>query len=115
VIGVDRSAELLSIVREALTNIARHARASRAELVVEPDPAIAGLEIVIADNGGGFDPAAPRDLGHQGLRNMRTRAVGIGATLLIDSRPGAGTRIIVRVPGARADDDVASPDETAGD
>jgi len=109
-IGVDRIAELLSITREALSNIARHARATRAELIVEPDPTIAGLEIVIADNGMGFDPAAPRGLGHQGLRNMRTRAISIGATLLVDSHPGAGTRIIVRVPGAPSDDDQLSND-----
>ena len=113
VIGADRTAELLSIAREALSNIARHARATRAELCIEPDPEIAGLEIVIADNGTGFDPAATRSLGHQGLRNMRTRAVGIGATLLVDSHPGAGTRIIVRVPGARSDDE-ESADDIAG-
>jgi signal transduction histidine kinase len=111
VIGPDRIAELLAIAREALSNIARHARATRAELVVEPDPEIAGLEIVIADNGVGFDTTAPRGLGHQGLRNIRTRAISIGATIVVDSRPGAGTRIIVRVPGARSED----VDEPAGD
>ncbi|HYN47861.1 MAG TPA: GAF domain-containing sensor histidine kinase [Candidatus Nanopelagicales bacterium] len=110
VIGADRTVELLAIAREALSNIARHARATRAEITVEPDPDVAGVEIVVADNGTGFDPAAPRGVGHQGLRNMRTRAISIGATLLVDSRPGAGTRIIVRVPGARTADD----DEIAG-
>jgi signal transduction histidine kinase len=110
-IGADRTAELLSITREALSNIARHARATRAELIVDPDPSIAGLEIVIADNGSGFDPAASRGLGHQGLRNMRTRAVSIGATLLVDSHPGAGTRIIVRVPGAASDEDEPADDQ----
>ncbi len=109
-IGADRTSELLSIAREALSNIARHARATRAELTVDPAPSIAGLEVVIADNGTGFDPAAPRSLGHQGLRNMRTRAISIGATLLIDSHPGAGTRIIVRVPGAQSDEDENSDD-----
>jgi signal transduction histidine kinase len=109
-IGAERTAELLSIAREALSNIARHARATRAELTVDPDPTIAGLEIVISDNGTGFDPAASRGLGHQGLRNMRTRALAIGATLLVDSHPGAGARIIVRVPGARSDEDEPSDD-----
>jgi signal transduction histidine kinase len=111
VIGPDRIAELLAIAREALSNIARHARATRAEIAVEPEPEIAGLQIVIADNGVGFDPAAPRGLGHQGLRNIRTRAISIGATVQVESRPGAGTRIIVRVPGARSE----SADELAGD
>jgi signal transduction histidine kinase len=112
-IGADRTSEVLSIAREALSNIARHARATRAELTVEPEPEIAGLEIVIADNGTGFDPAAPRGLGHQGLRNMRTRAISIGATLVVDSQPGAGTRIIVHVPGARSEDEEPA-DELAG-
>ncbi len=112
-INPDRTTELISIAREALSNIARHARATRAEITVEPEPEIAGLEIVIADNGTGFDPAVPRDLGHQGLRNMRTRAISIGATLLVDSQPGAGARIIVHVPGARSDDGEPS-DEAAG-
>jgi signal transduction histidine kinase len=110
VIGPDRTVELLSIAREALSNIARHARATRAEITVEPDPEIAGVEVVVADNGTGFDPAAPRGIGHQGLRNMRTRAISINATLLVDSHPGAGTRIIVRVPGSRTADE----DELAG-
>jgi signal transduction histidine kinase len=110
IIGPDRTVELLAIAREALSNIARHARATRAEITVEPDPEIAGVEIVVADNGTGIDPAAPRGIGHQGLRNMRTRAISIGATLLVDSHPGAGTRIIVRVPGART----AAEDELAG-
>jgi signal transduction histidine kinase len=105
VIGPDRTVELLAIAREALSNIARHARATRAEISVEPDPEIAGVEIVVADNGTGFDPGAPRGIGHQGLRNIRTRAISIGATLLVDSHPGSGTRIIVRVPGARTADE----------
>jgi signal transduction histidine kinase len=110
IIGPDRTVELLAIAREALSNIARHARATRAEITVEPDPEIAGVEIVVADNGTGIDPAAPRGIGHQGLRNMRTRAISIGATLLVDSHPGVGTRIIIRVPGART----AAEDELAG-
>jgi signal transduction histidine kinase len=103
IIGPDRIAELLAITREALSNIARHARATRAEIAVEPEPEIAGLRIAIADNGIGFDPAAPRGLGHQGLRNIRTRAISIGATIQVESAAGSGTRIIVRVPGARSD------------
>lgn len=111
IIGPDRIAELLAITREALSNIARHARATRAEISVEPEPEIAGLRIAIADNGVGFDPAAPRGLGHQGLRNIRTRAISIGATIQVESAAGSGTRIIVRVPGAPSD----TVEEPAGD
>ena len=95
-LGPDRTLELLTISREALSNIARHARASRATIRVSGDPG--GLDLEIADNGVGFDTNAPRSLAHQGLRNIRARAIGIGATPIVDSEPGAGTRIILRVP-----------------
>jgi signal transduction histidine kinase len=110
IIGPERTAEILLIAREAFSNIARHARATRAELTVEPDPELAGLRIVIADNGTGFDSTAGHGLAHQGLRNMRTRALSIGAQLILDSRPGSGARIIVRVPGARTESDEPAED-----
>ncbi|MCU0483033.1 MAG: GAF domain-containing sensor histidine kinase [Chloroflexi bacterium] len=99
-LGAERTLELLTISREALSNIARHARATRAtiRLAGRPD----GLDLEIADNGVGFDTREPRSLGHQGLRNIRARAIGIGATPLVDSEPGAGTRIILRVPHSLA-------------
>ncbi len=93
-----RTLELLSIAREALSNIARHAKATRAEITVMREADDNGLVLEIADNGKGFDPVAPRGLGHQGIRNIRGRASGIGATLAIDSTPGVGTRIILNVP-----------------
>ncbi len=88
--------QLLQIAREALSNIARHAKASRASIAV----ALEGekLRLVVADNGRGFDLSVPRDAGHQGLRNMADRATELGGELAIDSTPGAGTRIIVTLP-----------------
>ena len=54
--------------------------------------------MTIADNGVGFDPADVVKIGHQGLANTRERATKVSGTVTIDSRPGAGTRVIVRVP-----------------
>lgn len=88
--------QLLQIAREALSNIARHAKASRASVSVAVEGGVLGL--VVADNGRGFDPSLPRDAGHQGLRNMADRAAELGGELTIESAPGAGTRIIVRLP-----------------
>ncbi len=105
----DRASDLLLIAREALSNVARHASASRAALVLARDDA--ELVLVIDDNGRGFDPATiagPDALGrHQGLTNMRDRAVGMGGTFAIERPDGPGTRIIVRVP--------ASSDAASGD
>lgn len=95
------TSQLLAIVSESLSNIVRHSRATRAslELTARHDGT---WELTIEDNGIGFDPADVVKLGHQGLANTRGRAAGIGGTLVIDTQPGAGTRVVVRVPD-RAD------------
>ena len=54
-----------------------------------------GLTVAVRDNGRGFDPAAVAALGHQGLRNMRSRAAGIGAMMDIISAEEQGTEIRV--------------------
>jgi signal transduction histidine kinase len=88
------TADLLGIASEALSNVARHAQAARVWVdVVEDD----GLTLSIADDGVGIKPGGAA-LGHQGLRNMRTRAERLGATLDIHSEPGAGTRVVVHIP-----------------
>lgn len=91
-----RIRELLSIVREALSNAARHANAGAAHVSVQQ--AGEALQLVARDDGAGFDPDAVRDDRHHGLGNMRRRADQLGGTLQVESRPGAGTRIIVTVP-----------------
>jgi signal transduction histidine kinase len=108
-LSLDRSSDLLYITREALSNVARHAGASRAALVLAEDGP--DLILVVEDNGRGFDPAAvpgPDTQGrHQGLTNMHDRAVGMGGAFAIERPDGPGTRIIVRVP--------ASSDAASGD
>jgi len=56
-----------------------------------------GLRIVIEDNGCGFD-RPPEDALADGLRNMRQRMDEIGGRCLIQSRPGAGTEIVIEMP-----------------
>ena len=90
-------AHLLAIASESLSNVVRHSRASRATLELT-DRTAGTTELTIEDNGIGFDPGGVVKLGHQGLANTRERAARIGGTVAIDSHPGAGTRIIVRVP-----------------
>ena len=88
--------ELLSIAREALSNVARHAQASRArvELAIDDD----ALQLVVVDNGRGMpdQPVSGRD--HLGIGNMRDRARALGGELRIEREPSLGTRIIVTVP-----------------
>jgi signal transduction histidine kinase len=86
---------LLRIAREALANAARHARASRIDLVLENTPG--GLRLVVSDDGVGFDPAQPHP-GHFGLQGMRERSLKIGARFALETRPGAGSRVTVDLP-----------------
>lgn len=94
--------ELLQLVREALSNVGRHARASRAEVLI--DRVGDDLRLEVRDNGVGFDPASVTSGRHHGLVNVRDRAAAAGGRLEIDSRPGAGTRLIVHIPIPSADE-----------
>jgi len=99
-VSPEHGAELLQLVRESLSNAARHAHPRH--LVVTFRPEDGGATLVVSDDGVGFDPSGVVAAGHQGLANMRARAAAIGATMEIESTLGRGTRIIVAVP-SRAD------------
>ena len=88
------------LVQEAVGNALRHARARvvRVTLRDEPD----ALRLVVEDDGVGFDPAAvsrsARRGEHLGLLGMTERVRGAGGTIDFESRPGAGSRVVVRIP-----------------
>jgi signal transduction histidine kinase len=82
------------LVQEALNNVVKHARARRAEAVVEQRDAT--VEIAIRDDGAGFDPSA-RTRGF-GLVGMRERVELAGGELALDSGPGRGTTVRARIP-----------------
>jgi PAS domain S-box-containing protein len=83
---------LYRLCQEGLNNIAKHAGASRVDILLQYVPS--GIELRIRDDGRGFDPqkALP---GHYGLSMMHERAAAIGATLSISSQPGIGTKIFI--------------------
>jgi signal transduction histidine kinase len=84
------------IVQESLNNIGRHASASRAEVSVRRD---AGrLSLRVSDDGCGFDPARPRKPQSLGLAGLRERVLILKGELSIDSAPGRGTAVEVRLP-----------------
>ncbi len=84
------------IVQEALQNVMKHAQASRVELALRADAGV--VTLTITDNGVGFDPASTRGPTAYGLDGMHERASLLGATLLVRSRPGEGTTLVVRLP-----------------
>ncbi|MBI4592940.1 MAG: GAF domain-containing sensor histidine kinase, partial [Candidatus Rokubacteria bacterium] len=99
--GIDRTltpeqtGQLFHICREALTNVVKHARASRVALSVERRNG--NLLLAVEDDGVGFEPDQHESPG-QGMRNMGERARRLGGSLSIQSAPGRGTRISVEVP-----------------
>jgi signal transduction histidine kinase len=95
------NAALFRILQEAVLNVRRHARAKELWIDLRRDAASDRLELVVRDDGRGFDPAAPAR-GHYGLLTMRERAEACGGELEIESAPGRGTRVCVRVPGGAA-------------
>jgi PAS domain S-box-containing protein len=86
---------LYRIAQEALHNTVKHARASRAGMKLECDARGTALEF--SDDGAGFDPEGDFS-GHLGLKSMRERAARLGGTLRVESAPGEGTTIRVRIP-----------------
>ena len=96
--AADVSPETVAVVSrvlgEALANVARHASARQAVVSVRVEAE--RLELVVDDDGCGFDPG--RDDGHFGLTIMRERARGCGGECEIGPRPGGGTRVAMRVP-----------------
>jgi signal transduction histidine kinase len=101
---------LLAMVSESLSNLARHSRASRATVELLSERGGDAFQLRIGDNGIGFDPARVGKLGHQGLANTRERASRIGAAVEIESASGHGTQVTIivgpdpiqRRPGARS-------------
>ena len=84
------------MVQEALTNVARHAHASKVEL--EIGTAAGCCRVSIKDNGVGADLSQPRAQRSLGLLGMRERARQLGGTVKLESAPGQGFRIEVTLP-----------------
>jgi signal transduction histidine kinase len=89
--------EVLRIAQQALDNALRHADAERIELRVQGRDG--RLTVTVADDGVGFDPAAPGLRSRRlGLTSMEERARALGGTLAVVSRPGEGTTVTLEVP-----------------
>jgi PAS domain S-box-containing protein len=84
---------LYRLCQEGLTNISKHAGASRVDIHLQYEPG--GIELHIRDDGRGFDPEHT-PAGHYGLSMMRERAAAVGAALSIISQPGHGAEIVIR-------------------
>ncbi len=96
-ISTEARHNLFMVVKEALSNVLRHAGASEAR--IELGVSDSRMTILIADNGKGFVMAQARPAGN-GLKNMRQRIQQIGGTFALETAPGGGTTI--RIETVRA-------------
>lgn len=87
------------IVQASLTNVARHAGATRADVTLTSSAA--ALDLHVSDDGRGFDQEAVRKRYSYGMLGMSERARMIGGSLLIDSAPGMGTSVSIHIPLGR--------------
>ncbi len=96
-LDADVQIQVLHMVQEALSNVRKHARATRVNVRVQRHPE---WRFEVQDNGIGFDAGrtlAPDSL-HVGLRILRERAEGISARVEVQSAPGAGTTVCIELP-----------------
>jgi signal transduction histidine kinase len=87
---------LYRVVQEALSNVVRHSGAEMVSVAVQAE----GNEVVVLveDDGGGFDSNSVGDGAGLGLLGMNERAVSAGGSVRVESSPGGGTRVRLRIP-----------------
>jgi DNA-binding NarL/FixJ family response regulator/signal transduction histidine kinase len=105
--------QALYILQEALANVRKHARARHVEVILR----LIGNygQLVIEDDGRGFDAGTSPGAGHFGIRIMRERAEQVGGQLEVRSRRGMGTRVMATLPRfMRAQTAADTPDATQG-
>ena len=102
VVDADAALEAYHIIREALHNVLKHARANRVVVRLAPDRAHPDtLSIEVTEDGVGLAPDAKRR-GGLGLTSMRERADRMGGWVRMEAAPEGGTRVRVVLPGSLA-------------
>ena len=92
--SMDTRRQVFLFFKEALTNVVRHARAGEVELSACVADGV--FELLIRDNGRGFDVATAH--AGLGLKSLRARAETLGGIFTIESAPGDGTRVLLKIP-----------------
>ena len=103
------------IVQEALTNVLKHAEATRVSVILEYRNG--QIRTIVEDDGKGFDadtPTTPTVIaGGLGLIGMQERVALVGGTFDVESKPGAGTTLVIRIPTSSSSDKEVFPLEYA--
>jgi len=88
------------VAQESLTNVARHARATRVDVML--DPGVDSVVLRVVDDGRGLSGAAASHNGHSGVRGMRERALLVGGALAVKSGRDGGVEVRLEVPTAES-------------
>lgn len=103
------------IAREAMLNTLKHAEAGRVVVRIDTDPEDGALVLTVTDDGRGFGEEERRDRpGHLGLSGMEDRATVAGGRLEVDSTPGRGTTVRLRLPLPEGPTEVAGETKSGG-
>ena len=94
--GLGRKAEARRTAQEALTNVSKHAHASKVDIELSDKESVLTLEV--ADNGHGMPPCMQDKPQAFGLKGLQERARTVGGWLDVSSKPGHGTSVILSVP-----------------
>jgi signal transduction histidine kinase len=98
-LGTDAETAMLRVAQEALANVRRHARASRATVTISYMEDLAVLDV--QDDGVGFEPSTAARGNHGnglGLQAMRERAQELGGHVSVETAPGSGTTLVFQLP-----------------
>lgn len=103
-VPMKKTVPVFRVFQELLTNIARHAKASKVDVIMEVKNS--NMKLIVSDNGVGMDPAAIDNIKSLGILGMKERLNVIGGTLSYSSQPGKGTDAEVIVPFIYCDETV---------
>ena len=92
--------DLFRVAQEAVANAIHHAAPSKIEITLDYGPE--SVTLSVQDDGCGFDASSAPPRGHFGLMGMQERAKQQHARLIIESRPGAGTKVSLKIPASPA-------------
>ncbi|WP_022824388.1 sensor histidine kinase [Hymenobacter norwichensis] len=95
-LGMQARREFFLLFKEAINNLAKYARCQHASILLAYQHG--HLHLTVQDDGIGFDPANPAQGGGNGLANMRSRAAALHGQLTLDTAPGHGTTLHLKVP-----------------
>ena len=100
-ISSESALTVFRVLQECLANIVKHSKATRVSVTLRFTDT--ECELIVQDDGQGFDLAKPPPIGHYGLLNMGERAQRVGGMAKVESAPGAGTIVTLAVPLAHLD------------